>query len=275
MTVKSVEELTHIAACDILGYAVALTDLLGDACFVIFALQEFKNLGTYQVQAKHLAVVNVEQNRAVLSLRAAYVVRDSEHGLMGELAIPFRCRLWLQREKQSTHIYFCSERNRPPSKSLLQPWDRAGVQDRELAQRSHFGPIPHLFHQDSAIGVDSDSNQPRLWIATGPSSYHLPRCGAVHSMSDIPNRRVALQKIVRHPLSWPDELSSDPELEPTRMTRLASFTFCPKKLGCNETPLCVTTQSTGALPSALQTEIDEEDIYGYSTRHSSAGHPST
>ena len=168
MPVESVEELAHIAACDILGYAVALTDLLGDACFVIFALQEFKNLGTYQVQAKHLAVVNVEQNRAVLGLRAVYVVRDSEHGLMGELATPFRCRLWLQREAQSTHIYFCSERNRPPSKSLLQPWDRAGVQDRELAQRSHFGPISHVFHQDSAIGVDSDSNQPRLWVATSP-----------------------------------------------------------------------------------------------------------
>ena len=125
MPVESVEELAHIAACDILGYAVALTDLLGDACFVIFALQELKNLGTYQVQAKHLAVVNVEQNRAVLGLRAAYVVRDSEHGLMGELAIPVPLRLWLQTETQSTHINFCSETNGIASKRLLLPWDRA------------------------------------------------------------------------------------------------------------------------------------------------------
>jgi len=44
VTVKSVEKLAHIAACDILGYAVALTDLLGDACFVIFALRSSRIL---------------------------------------------------------------------------------------------------------------------------------------------------------------------------------------------------------------------------------------
>jgi len=60
--VESIEELAHVAACDFPGYAVAIADLLGDARFVISAREEFKDLGTYQVQAKHLAVVNVEQN---------------------------------------------------------------------------------------------------------------------------------------------------------------------------------------------------------------------
>ena len=77
--VESVEELAHIAACDIAVHAVSPADLLGDADFVISALQEFKDLGTYQVQAKHLAVVNVEQNRAVLGLSAANFAADFEH----------------------------------------------------------------------------------------------------------------------------------------------------------------------------------------------------
>ncbi len=74
MTVEGIEELAHVAACDIPGYAVGIADLLRDARFVISALEEFENLGTDQVQAKHLAVVNVEKNRAVLPLGAAYVL---------------------------------------------------------------------------------------------------------------------------------------------------------------------------------------------------------
>jgi hypothetical protein len=76
---ESIEELVHVAAGDILGYAVAIADLLGDPRFVISALQEFKDLGAHQVQAKHLAMVNVEQNRAVLGLRAANCIADFEH----------------------------------------------------------------------------------------------------------------------------------------------------------------------------------------------------
>jgi hypothetical protein len=88
VTVESIEELAHVAASDIPGYAVGSADLLGDARFVISTPEEFEDLGTHQVQAKHLAVVDVQENRAVLRLGAAYVIRDSEHGLMGELAVP-------------------------------------------------------------------------------------------------------------------------------------------------------------------------------------------
>ena len=104
MSVESIEELAHVAAGDILGYTIVFADLLGDARLVVPALEEFENLGADQVQAKHLAVVNVEENRAVLRLRAAYVIRDSEHGPVGEFCDSLRCRLWLRTEAQSTHI---------------------------------------------------------------------------------------------------------------------------------------------------------------------------
>jgi hypothetical protein len=45
-------------------------------------------------------VVNVEENRAVLRLRATYIVRDSEHKPMGQLRFPPRCRLWLGMDVQ-------------------------------------------------------------------------------------------------------------------------------------------------------------------------------
>ena len=138
MTVESIEELAHVAACDIAGYAIALADLLGDARFVISAREEFEDLRADQIQAKHLPVVDVEENRAVLRLGAAYVVRDSEHGLLVGLGFPFRCRLWLRTEAQSTQICFCSESNRRPFKMLSRRGIRLEGLHGEFEQRSRF-----------------------------------------------------------------------------------------------------------------------------------------
>jgi hypothetical protein len=138
VTVESIKELAHVAAGDIPGYAVGSADFLGDARFVISTREEFEDLGTHQVQAKHLAVVDVQENRAVLRLRAAYVIRDPEHGLMGELAVPVRCRLWLRTEAQSTQICFCSERNLRPSKRLSRCGIRLEGLHGEFEPRSRF-----------------------------------------------------------------------------------------------------------------------------------------
>ena len=74
----------------------------------MWSLKEFEDLQTDQIHAKHLAVVNVEENRAVLRLCSAYVTRDSEHESVGEPSdFPLCCRMSLWTEAQSSYIYFC------------------------------------------------------------------------------------------------------------------------------------------------------------------------
>jgi hypothetical protein len=86
--VQSLDELTHVTDCNIPVHTVSFADFLRDARLVVSTLEEFENLRADEVHRKHLPVVNVEENRAVLRLRTAYVTRDSEHKCLGEFALP-------------------------------------------------------------------------------------------------------------------------------------------------------------------------------------------
>jgi hypothetical protein len=64
-------------------------------------------------------MVNIKKNAAVLRLRAANFARDSEHRSVGQSCDwPLCCPMSLQRKAQSTHIDFCSQKNRLLHKRL-------------------------------------------------------------------------------------------------------------------------------------------------------------
>jgi hypothetical protein len=76
---ESFDELDYIGAHDIPARSIVATDFVGDERLVVTPLHQFQDLGSDDIQAEHLAVVNVQQNSAIYCLAPPDCVGDSEH----------------------------------------------------------------------------------------------------------------------------------------------------------------------------------------------------
>jgi len=76
----SASTIAHVGAHHFPACPVVATDFVGDSCFVVSPLHQFENLGSYNIQAKHLAVMDVEENASVDCLGSSDCVGYSEHG---------------------------------------------------------------------------------------------------------------------------------------------------------------------------------------------------
>jgi hypothetical protein len=79
--VQSRDEIVHIGARHFPAHSVVTADLIRDARFVVAALHEFENPGSDEIQAEHLAVMDIQQNPSVHCLCLPDGVGYSEHGI--------------------------------------------------------------------------------------------------------------------------------------------------------------------------------------------------
>jgi hypothetical protein len=79
--VQRLDEIGHIGAHHFPARPIASADLVGDARLVIPLLHEFEDLGPDNIQAKHLAVMDVEENSSVHCLSLPNCVGYAEHCL--------------------------------------------------------------------------------------------------------------------------------------------------------------------------------------------------
>ncbi len=77
---QTLDEIENVRAHRISGHLVIAADFVGDVRLVVSLLHEFEDFGPDDIQAKHLAVMNVEENSSVHCLRSPNCVGYSEHG---------------------------------------------------------------------------------------------------------------------------------------------------------------------------------------------------
>src|SRR6267143_4660641 len=78
--VQSLDEIAHIGAHHFPACPVVAAHFVCDSCLVASLLHEFEDLGPDNVQGKHLAVMDVEENPSVHCLCSPNCVGYSEHG---------------------------------------------------------------------------------------------------------------------------------------------------------------------------------------------------
>src|SRR6267378_3725779 len=77
--VQRLNEIEHIGTYHFPAGPIGTADFLGDSCLVISTLHQFEDLGSDNIQAKHLAVMNVEENSPIHGLGSPDCVGYSEH----------------------------------------------------------------------------------------------------------------------------------------------------------------------------------------------------
>src|SRR5882724_4599941 len=76
---QGIDELEHIGAHHFPVCPIGTADFVRDSCVVISPLHQFEDLGSDDVQAKHLAVMDVEKNSSIHCLGSPDCVGYSEH----------------------------------------------------------------------------------------------------------------------------------------------------------------------------------------------------
>src|SRR5882762_9318749 len=79
MLVERIDEFEHIGTHHFPVCAIGTADLVCDSCLVISPLHQFEDLGSDNIETKHLAVMNVEENSSVHCLGSPDCVGYSEH----------------------------------------------------------------------------------------------------------------------------------------------------------------------------------------------------
>jgi hypothetical protein len=82
--VKMFNKVVHVGAHHFSAYSVVAADLVGDSWLVVSPLHQFEDLGSDNIQAEHLAVVDIEENAPVDCLGSPDCVGYSEHGPWSE-----------------------------------------------------------------------------------------------------------------------------------------------------------------------------------------------
>ena len=80
MLVERIDEFEHIGTHHFPVCAIGTADLVCDSCLVISPLHQFEDLGSDNIETKHLAVMNVEENSSVHCLGSPDCVGYPEHG---------------------------------------------------------------------------------------------------------------------------------------------------------------------------------------------------
>jgi len=80
MLVQRLNEIEHIGAHHFPAGPVVTADFVCDSCLVISPLHQFEDLGPDNIQAKHLAVMDIEKNSSVRGLGSSDCVGYPEHG---------------------------------------------------------------------------------------------------------------------------------------------------------------------------------------------------
>ena len=79
MLVERIDEFEHIGTHHFPVCAIGTADLVCDSCLVISPLHQFEDLGSDNIERKHLAVMNVEENSSIHCLGSPDRVGYSEH----------------------------------------------------------------------------------------------------------------------------------------------------------------------------------------------------
>jgi len=79
MLMQRLDEFEHIGAHHFPAGPVGTADFVCDSCLVISPLHQFEDLGSDNIEAKHLAVMNVEENSPIHGLGSPDCVGYSEH----------------------------------------------------------------------------------------------------------------------------------------------------------------------------------------------------
>src|SRR5216684_200823 len=77
--VQSLDEIEHVGAHHFPACPIASADLVGDLWLVVSPLHQLEDFGPYDIQAKHLAVMDVEENSSVHRLCSPNCVGYLEH----------------------------------------------------------------------------------------------------------------------------------------------------------------------------------------------------
>ena len=80
MLMQRLDEFEHIGTYHFPAGPIGTADFLGDSCLVISTLHQFEDFGPDDIQAKHLAVMDVEENSSVRGLGSSDCVGYPEHG---------------------------------------------------------------------------------------------------------------------------------------------------------------------------------------------------
>src|SRR6267142_4785961 len=80
MLVQRLDEFEHIGTYHFPAGPIGTADFLGDSCLVTSTLHQFEDLGSDNIQAKHLAVMDVEENSSIHCLGSPNCVGYPEHG---------------------------------------------------------------------------------------------------------------------------------------------------------------------------------------------------
>jgi len=79
MLVQRLDEFEHIGTYHFPAGPIRTADFLGDSCLVISTLHQFEDLGSDNIQAKHLTVMDVEENSSIHCLGSPNCVGYPEH----------------------------------------------------------------------------------------------------------------------------------------------------------------------------------------------------
>src|SRR6267142_2134166 len=120
MLVERIDEFEHIGTHHFPVCAIGTADLVCDSCLVISPLHQFEDLGSDNIEAKHLAVMNVEENSSIHCLGSPDCVGYPEHGtcVSGSMRLPLMNMTvaLTGREFQKLPSLFASGQ-RPPANS--------------------------------------------------------------------------------------------------------------------------------------------------------------
>src|SRR5882724_12015694 len=78
--VQRLNEIAYIGAHHFPVCPIDTADFVCDSCLVISTLHQFEDLGSDNIQAKHLTVMDVEKNSSIHCLCLPECVGNPEHG---------------------------------------------------------------------------------------------------------------------------------------------------------------------------------------------------
>jgi hypothetical protein len=97
---------------------VSVADLASNLCRVESFFKQVDNLGADHIQAKDPAVMDIQQDSAILGLRSSHCVRDLEHGQRTSQALYLSVNTLSHLPKaNSTNCGYCSQVEAPASQA--------------------------------------------------------------------------------------------------------------------------------------------------------------
>jgi len=107
---KVFNEIVHVGAHHVPACSIVAADFVCDSRFVVSPLHQFEDLGSDNIQAKHLTVMDVEENSSIHCLCSPNCVGYSEHdpwvsgGLGFGASAPEDCSIWPRRIPETSVV---------------------------------------------------------------------------------------------------------------------------------------------------------------------------